>query len=315
MVTKACNVATTVKNTGVDCQLLMLAIAQLWAVPTLFRMNLTDIADEDDMLEFFKTKMHAARGERIYPFFGRKAPIRYITNEKEADVLITHDDGSKQLVRYGFLNQSYGTTSGGLCYAQALQAWNESGYDILKVDIDGKMLVAGATDGINDYQGMITDFMFSPSPDEADLKNVWKTWFQLSHNPKTYINSGIILAGLSNLLALNGLIDAEISAFTAATIGLIKISATAHCSEENLATSLGATFNANKDNFSVVDKATSVAVALSGAALVGSHIELAGTFVTGHTYIVSVVSPADLFDNDVEGYDFDDAGAIEVLIP
>lgn len=309
MVTKACKVSTNLKNTGVDCQIIMKASAMFWAVPSTFSMTDEDL---EDPVEFFKQKMHAQASERIYPLFGNKAPIRYINNDKEADVIVTHDDGSRQMVRYGFLNRSMGTTSGGLCYAQALQSFNESGYDTLEIDISGRMLVEAAA-AANTYKGMITDFMYSPSPDLPDFRSVWKTWFTIAYNPQSYINRGVILDGLEELLALNGLIDGVIEQAAAATTTHIKIRALAECSEENLGTSLGSVFTGNEANFSVVNKATGVAASVTASVLTDDYIDLTGTFTSGQTYLVSVVPANELYTNSVEGYEFPDA--IEITIP
>lgn len=64
--------------------------------------------------------------------FGNKGSIRYINNDKESDVIVTHDDGSRQMVRYtGFFEPFNGSYKRWFMFIfPFLQSFNESGYDL-----------------------------------------------------------------------------------------------------------------------------------------------------------------------------------------
>lgn len=303
---RACTVQDNIKNTGVDCEKMMKASAMFFAVPKSFSMNDTDL---EDPVTFFKNKIHAARGSRIYPLFGKAAPIRSITNNKEADVIATQDDGSQQFVRYGFYNRIFGCTSGGLCYAQALKSLLDSGYDFLEIDNADQMLAHLEDDGT--YSGVIADNMFAPSPDLADLKNPAKTLFQISVSPDEYIGRGVILTGASQLLDLNGLIDATIASAASASTTKLKVSITAECSKEDLLESLGTAWE-DVTNF-VVKDSLGAAVTITDASIVNGVMELTGTFTSAATYTVTGAAPSVLLGNDIEGYEI--TNTVSITIP
>lgn len=305
---KACLVANTVKNTGKECDISMGPTAMLIAVP----QNLS--FDDDDLLvplTWLKTLMHAGAGVRVFPFFGQKAPIRMITNNQENDVTVTLDDGSTRFLRYGFYNRIFATTSGGLCYAQALASLNQSGYNIIEIDKQGQMLVHDNGDGT--YTGLQTDFMYSPAPQLADLKStVYMNRFQMSYDPDEMVQNGLILEGALPLLALMGLIDCEITRAAAPTTTKLKIGVQTECAETDLVALLGAPI-AQVTNFIVTNTATGAVVTPSAAAIVGGLIELTGVFVSGQIYTVSGNLASVLYTNGVIGYDF--VTSVDITIP
>lgn len=305
--TKSCRVTTTLKNTGVDCDVIMGPTAMIVAVPRSFSFDDTDLADE---ITWFKTAVQAPASERVYPIFGNDAPIRFITNNKEADVIATLDDGLQVFIRYGFLNRVFATTNGGLCYAKALQSFLGSGYRVLEFDKSGHMLAHDNRDGT--YTGLRCDFMFSPSPDLADFRNPWKTNFQVSFDPTEYVGNGVIFDGAFDLLDIGGLIDGEFTSVGPHTIAHLIVSLTTDCSDSDLVALLGVDL-LDPTNFSVTNKATGAAVTITAVTNVGGNLQLAGTFVSGQTYIVVGASADILFGNNIEGYDF--SVSAECIIP
>lgn len=205
-IVKACLIGNTLKNTGKECDISMGPTAMLIAIPPDTEFDDNDLADPVGWLTGL---IHANKGVRVYPFFGQKAPIKNLNSDQEADVVIALDDGSKVFLRYGFINRTFETTSGGICYAKSLQGLNKSGYSILEIDQQGQMLVHQNDNG--KYKGLFTDFMFSPAPQLPDLKSkLYMNRFQISYSPVEYVNFGTILAGALPLLSLMGLIDVEI---------------------------------------------------------------------------------------------------------
>ena len=309
-ITKACKVSSVIKNTGKECDAAMVATAMLLLVPKSFSFTDTDLLDPE---LFFTSAIHAARGSRVFPLFGQQAPIKEIGNDKEADVLVTLDDGSKVFLRYGFYNKTYKTTSGGICFAQALASLNKSGYSVIEIDQLGQMLVRDNGDGT--YGGLNTDFIYAPSPDHADFKSTpYKNAFMISYSPIEFVNFGTILAGGSNLLAMMGLIDTVITKAAAATTTKLKIGVETECAQTDLVALFGDTLGADVTNFIITNKATGVVVTPSAAAIVGGVIELTGTYSTGQTYTVKGAAPSVWLANDIEGYDASDGG-VDILIP
>lgn len=312
---KACKVSQSLKNTGVDCDIMMAATAMIVATPPSFTFDKTDVDSDVKMLTWFKEAIHADRTTRIYPIFGRQAPIRFITNEKEADVLATLDDGLRVFIRYGFLNRTFATTSGGLCMASNLQSFVECGYGVLEIDILGRMLAAKnlpSQTNTDAYRGVDCDFMYSPSPDLADFRNPAKTNFQVSYSPEEYVGNGVLLDGAKPLLSVGGLKDVAFELFAPASATKIEINVIAECSGDSLIELLGA--SAVAPTFFVVTDATTGTVVTATATIVADHVELTGTFVSGKTYIVSGVSTTVTYPLGIEFFDYESA-VLYVKIP
>lgn len=309
MVKKACLVGNSLRNTGKECDTSMGATAMLIAVPPSLSFALADI--QDDIVGWIEPLLHADLGQRVYPFFGIKAPINTINNNAENDVLVTLDDGTQVFLRYGIYNKLYETIAGGLCYAKALQGLNKSGYNIIEIDQTGQILFGKNADGT--LRGLITNFMYAPSPIMADLKsNPYKNRFQLSYSPVELVQNGEIFTDGAPLLSLMGLIDSEIIKSSDPDATHLKISVQTECAENNIAAKFGATPNVN--NFIVTDKADGTVVTPSAAALVGTEITLTGVFTSGHTYNVIGAKPSVWYTNSVIGYDASENG-VDIAIP
>ena len=295
---KACLVSNTPKNTGKQCDSAMVATAMLIAMDRGLEFDDDDLADP---VAWLTTLIHQ---KKAWPLFGQKAPIRQINNDKEADVVVTMDDGLKVFLRYGIYNRSFATTQGGLCYAEALASFLNSGKDIIEIDQAGQMLARENSDGLT-YSPLLTDFMYSPSPDMADFKNTpYKNWFSYSFSPTELVNNGIIFNGASALLSLQGLIDAKITKFAAATITLLKIGIETTCSEEDVISKFAELDWEDITNFRVENVlALGTPVAITSVALVSGHLELLGTWASGQTFRVWGATPEVWLGNNIEGYD------------
>lgn len=303
---KACNAKTSVKNTGKECDTSMTATAMLIAIHPSVKFD-------DDDLEDPVTWLQGLIQERLaFPLFGSKAPIRTITNEAESDVVLTLDDGSRIFLRYGIYNRTFETTSGGFCYAKALQSFNKSGYSLLEIDQQGQLLARKNSDGT--YSGFITEFLFAPSPVLADFTTTpYKNRFSVAYSPVEIVNNGIIFEGAAPLLSMGGLIDVELKQVLPATTTILKLSVKTECAEADLLTMFPAE-TPLLANFIVTNKATGAVVTPSAAAIVAGNLHLTGTYVSGQTYNVTGSAPDIWFDNGIEGYDAS-AYTVSITIP
>lgn len=284
----------------------MVATAMLIAVRRGLKFTEADLANP---IPWLTGLIHE---RKAFPLFGQTAPIRTITNNSEADVLVTLDDGLQIFLRYGVYNKVYETTSGGLCYAEALQSFNKSGYSIIEVDQQGQLLFRKNNDGT--FSGFITDFMYSPSPILADFRNTpYKNRFQISFSPVEMVNNGVIFQGGEELLSLTGLVDSELVQDGVATTTKLKIGVQTVCAETDLVDLIGDEL-AQVSNFIVTNKATGAAVVVSAAAVVAGAIELTGSFASGQTFIVEAASPSIWLGNEVEGYDAS-SSFVEIAVP
>lgn len=302
---KACSTTSSVRNTGKECDTAMIATAMLIALQSGVTFTEADMSDPDSWMD---TLIHQ---RKAFPFFGNQAPINTITNNQEADGLVTLDDGTQVFLRYGVYNRIFETTAGGLCYGQALQGLNRSGYRMLEIDQEGKMLGRKNSDGT--YSGIITTFMYAPSPVLPDFKtNPYKNRFQYSLSPIELVNNGIIFTGAASLLDKIGLIDAKIISKAAPTTTELTVGVITECAGTDLVAKYGADWS-NPTNFVVTDKATGDVETVT-AALANGNVVLTGTFVTGKTYNVVGASPFVWKTNDIDGYDGSSNG-VDFLIP
>ena len=307
-IVKACNITNTPKNTGKQCDTAMVATSMLIAMQRGLTFTDTDLLDP---VTWLTGLIHA---KTAFPLFGQKAPIREIKNNKEGDQIVTLDDGLQVFLRYGVYNRQFATTSGGLCYAEALNSLLNSGYDIVEIDQQGQMLARDNGDGT--YSPLITDFMYSPAPDLADFKSTpFKNWFAYSFTPLEMINNGIIFEGASALLSLQGLQDSKITKAAAGTTTKLKIGVKTTCSEVDLVAKFGNTLGTFVANFRVERKdALGTAVVPASAAIVTGWIELTGTYTSGKTYRVWGATPAVWLAAGIEGYDASE-NYVDILIP
>lgn len=306
---KACLSGNSLRNTGKECDVAMGPSAMLIAVPASLVITLANLLNP---LPWITTLMHAPKGQRVYPFFGNVAPINSLTNDQEGDTTITLDDGTKVFLRYGVYNRTMETIAGGLCYAKALQGLNRSGYRIIDIDGEGQMMLHKNKGGVT-FGGMITSFMYSPSPKLADLKtNVYMNRFQLSYTPTELVQNGEVFAGGGELLSLMGLIDTDIVQKGVASTTIIKIGVETECAQSDLVALFGSPL-AVAGNFKVTNKITG-AVIVPVASIVSGVIHLTGTYVAGQTYIVTGAAASVWLAAGIEGYDAE-LGSVEILIP
>jgi hypothetical protein len=303
---KACKISNRPKNTGKQCDIAMVATAMIIAVQSGLKFDDADLADP---IAWLTTLIHE---KKAFPMFGQKAPIREIANDTEGDQIVTLDDGLKVFLRYGLYNRTFGTTSGGLCYAEALQSFLGSGFDVIEIDQQGQMLARKNSDGT--YSPLITDFMYSPSPVLADFKSTpYKNRFQYSYSPVELVNNGIIFKGAEALLSMQGLVDAKITEKAAATAADVTIGVETTCSDEDLVDTIGADL-ADPANFAITNVATGLPVTITAAAIVGGNIVLSAVLVSGQTYRVVGTSPEVWLANNVEGYDGSE-NYVDILVP
>lgn len=293
---KACVVKNSVNNTGKECDTSMVATAMLIALKRGTKISSTDLLDP---VAWLSNLIHQ---RKAFPLFGQQAPIREMSNDAEGDILVTLDDGLKVFLRYGVYNRTFATTSGGLCYAHALQSLNKSGFDVVEIDQTGQMLLRKNTDGT--YGGLITDFMYAPSPIIADLKNTpYKNRFQYSYSPIELVNNGAIFNGAEQLLSMMGLIDVLVGVGTQVqSVTNIFVTVKTECAEDDLIANLP-TQIVNLTNFIVTNKIGGAVVAISAAAIQNGELKLTGTFTSGQTYLVTGSVPTVWRTNLIEGYD------------
>lgn len=307
---KACRIVNTPKNTGKECDTAMVATAMLIAIKPTVTFTLTDLQDP---VGWLKTKIHA---KDAFPLFGQTAPIREITNDSEGDQIVTLDDGLKVFLRYGLYNRTLATTNGGLCYAAALQSFLNSGYRIIEIDQTGQMLARKNDDGT--FSGLITDFMYAPSPIMADFKSTpYKNRFSYSYSPIEFVNNGIIFKNAQALLSMMGLVDAVITEGVGpATTTNIFINVATDCAEDDLVALKGtALASGYATTFEVEDVAAlGTPVTITAGVVESGQIKLTGTFVSGHTYRVTGGTPAAWKAANVEGYDASES-SVDIAIP
>lgn len=306
---KACIVKNKVSNTGKECDTSMLATAMIIAMKRGYKFTELDLADPVAWLTDLIQRRIA------FPLFGAQAPIREMTNDSEGDILITLDDGLKVFLRYGVYNRMFATTSGGLCYANALQSFNKSGYDIIEIDLTGQMLVRTNSD--KTLGGLITDFMYAPSPVLADLKNTpFKNRFSYSYSPTEMVNNGAIFTGAEQLLSMMGLIDAEVTkGVQVQTSTNIFVGVKTECGEDNLVEAFPVAIK-TPSNFILKNKATGVVIVPTAGAVVAGEVKLTGVYPSGSTILVTGSTPDIWQTNLILGYDANSKGIFaEILIP
>lgn len=304
----ACKKGLSIKNTRSECNDSMGPTARLIAVPpgaTFTKANLADFTT------YVNARLHDALGARWYVLFGPDVPIRRITNNKAADVIFNAEDGTDIFIRYGVLNRAFGTTEGGLCFAEAIMSLNKSGYSFIEIDNANQVMVRQNTDGT--YSALKTTFVYSPSVDLADLKNPAFTNFQISIKPEEYVRNGYILqADDSSLLDLIGLADTDVTDATGSTTTKLKVGVVTECGQTDLVALIGAPL-AVIGNFVVKLKSTGAVQTLTAAPIVGGHIELIGTFISAFVYTVSLAAPSVLLANSIIG--FEGIKSVDITIP
>ncbi len=296
---KPCTVATAPKNTGVECSVAMGAPAVIVMMPN---NAVWDESDEADFYTYLLEKLHAPLGQRWYLLFGKYAPIRTVTNAKENDSIETLDDGSQHLIRKGMITRTFMTTEGGECLAKALDSF-PTNYAF--IEIDGDSNIKRMINGDGTRSGFPTNLAYSPVPDFADFKTSYKNAWLMNFSPRYYVSKGSIAASDdTDFTELNGLLDAELFVGDAgiSTTTKLKFKVQTECAETDLVALLGNAL-AQVSNFVVTKVSDGTAVVISAAAIVGGHVELTGTFVSGTHYSVALADAATLLSNGVQGFE------------
>jgi len=307
-IVKACQFQNTIKNTGVECNIMLGPTAMIIAIKR--GQTFTD-ADLADPVSWMTNLIHAAKSSRVFPLFGQNAPIREINNDKEQDILVTLDDGSKVFLRYGFYSRTFGTTSGGLGYAKALQGLNKSGYSFIEIDQQGLVLCRDNGDGT--YSGLVADLTYSPAPTLPDMKsNVFKNHFLLSYSPQELVSYGIVLENGFPLLQLMGLINAKYTTPAVSSTTALKVGVVTQDALTDLVSLFGTAWNSTS-NFIVTNTVTGATVTISGVTNASGTISLAGTFTSGTKYTITSAAPSVLKGNLIQGYEIVDP--ITITIP
>lgn len=307
-VIKACKKSLTIKNTGIECSATMGPSSMLYAIPPGVSWTQEDL--DGDFTQWLEEQIHADKTVRIIPLFGPEVPIRKITLNKESDVVPVQDDGTPIFIRYGMLTRMWGTTEGGLCYAEALQSLNKAGYTFIEIDNAYQILMRANEDGT--FGGLKTTFMYSPSPDLPDFKNPGYIYFQITFSPQEYVGFGVIMQGDATMADLQGLIDTEVTDATGSSVTKLKIGVQTVCAETDLVALIGTPLAAIA-NFVVTEQDTGAVQTATAAAIVAGHIELTGTWTSGKTYTVALAAASVLYGNSIEGYE--GTVSVDIAIP
>lgn len=305
-IVKACNAVTSIKNVGHECSEALGAMKMIIAAPITRKWSAGDIAD---FVNTINADQHAS-SSRAFPLFGNKAPILVITDNDAADVVQTFDNGKQIYVRAGFANRVYETTDGGLCYAAALRSLLNSGVGFVPVDEEGRFAVQANIDGTF---SPFPCFMGGQSPKEATFKTVYTNKLMLSYDPTNYINSGVIYEGGAGLLDFMGLLDVDLSTsgVAASSTTQLKFSIVTECAGTDLSGILGlalANFTINRTDDQSVPTTSAIAHA-------GGVVTITGTFVSGKSYKVALVSAATLHGSGIDGYEMSVDGFVTITIP
>lgn len=302
---EACEVTSSQKNTGGGCDDVLGPSTMIFAGPPGTVIPST----ETDIVSWIKEKIHADASARIYPFFGNARPLWTVTDNVGEDVTETSDyTGEVAFIRPGVVNREYQTTKGGLCFADAIISFRNSGKYFFEVDKDGKYILKKNSDG--SYSLIPTLNLGGKSPIQATGTTQYKNRFGLSFDGDAYRGAKVFKNGLG-LLDLKGLEDVDVTEGDGvSSITKLYVKVTTECSSTDLVDLLDVAL-ADVDNFIILDEAGAV-VTPSAIAIVNGEIELTGTFVSGDSYTVSLASAADLYTNGIFYYEGISAAVITI---
>lgn len=302
---EACDVDTSVKNTGGGCDKMLGTSKMLFAAPK----GVVIPANTTDIVAWVKEQIHAAPSARVYPFFGYAKPLWNVVYNDSADVNETSEyTGEIAFIRAGVSNRVYETTHGGLCLAKALVSFRNSGYDFFEVDGDGIYALVKNSDGT--YSFITALNMGGQSPSFASGTTQYKNRFGISFDPTNYINATVFDGG-EGLLSLKGLEDVDVYVdvdSTPSTETTIYVKVKTECGSQSLVSLLGSAI-AVVAAWSVVDD-TGTPHVPSAAAILGDEVVLTGTFPAGD-YVVSLKDPSVLYDNDIVYYEGKTSAEVE----
>jgi len=309
-----CNLAISTANTYSDCDAAMLYTRQTWLMPKSLKWTATDLLNFTSYLD---TQRHATGTSRVYPIFGSGIPIRQITDANEADVIETFEDGAKSFVRRGMMSRTFFTDKGGLYLAQQLQKIART-QSFIEVDGDVPSKVAMMANSDGTYSGFPTNLVFSPAPELANLKTVYKNKLMLDFNPLDYVGKGRIWKADSteDILSLNGLLDSQVTGAVAPNTPStthIFLGVSTIWSQTDLVALYNGTGAGKIDQVShfVVKAANVSTITPSGVAITNGQVDLTGVYTTGTNITVSLAAPSVLKANGLPGYE----GTLSATIP
>lgn len=294
---EACDVDTSVKNTGGGCDDMLGTSKMIFAAPP----GLVIPANTTDIVAWAKTQIHSVPSARLYPFFGYAKPLWTVVYNDSDDISETSDyTGEIAFIRAGVSNRVYETTRGGLCLAKSLISFRNSGYDFFEVDGDGKYALIKNSDLT---YGLIPALnMGGKSPNFATGTTQYKNRFALSFDPTNYINATIFNNG-SGLLSLKGLEDSGVyvdATSTPSTITQIYVKVKTECGSQDLVALLDATL-ADVDAW-IIKNSIGAVIVPSAVAIVNGQVRLTGTFPAG-VYTVSLADTETLYANNIVYYE------------
>lgn len=304
---EACATSTSVKNTGGGCDKVLGPVKMIFAAPP----GQVIPAGTTDIVAYIKEAIHADASARFYPFFGYARPLWNVVANDSDDVTETSEyTGEIVYIRPGVSNRVYQTTKGGLCYAEQLLSFKNSGYEFFEVDGDGNYALLKNED--LSYSLIPTLNLGGKSPLFATGTTQYKNQFAISFDPTAYIAAKVMEGG-RGLLSLKGLEDVNVTEGTGvSSTTKLYVKVITDCGNKDLVDVLGVAL-ADVDNFVVTNHATGAIVTPTGVAIVNGEIELTGTFTSGQTYDVALATAADLYANNIVYYEGKTAASI--LIP
>lgn len=306
----ACSTQDFLLNTGSNSALLPGAPVMLIAVDKNFKFTLDDL---DDAVAFVAEHAHAIGSDKFFPMFGNSVPLDYLSNSDTGDVTETTDRGRVSFVQYGFITKNFGTNGGGLCFAKALQSFNNSNVAFIEIDAVGRWFVKQNTDGT--FSGMPTAQVFAPKIGSADFKTLARTNFSVSYDPISVVQGKILVTDAgSEILNSVGLINLEVSApaDVPSTVTLLKVALTDDCCGDSVASELGADL-LDPTNFIVTDIADGSIETVTSVTLAGEVLELHGTWVSGKSYKVEGSGSDVWYTNELEGWEV--TKSVIILVP
>lgn len=296
---EACEVSSSVKNTGGGCDKVLGPSKMILAGP----QGLVIPADTTDIVAYIKEQIHAHVSARVYPFFGNAKPLWNVVDNVGDDISETSEyTGEIVYIRSGVINREYQTTKGGLCLAKTLISFRNSGKFFMEVDKDGNYMLYKNSDGT--YSFIPTLNLGGKSPTIATGTTQFKNRFNLSFDGDAYINATIFSDGLG-LLDLKGLEDVDVYVdddSTPSTTTEIYVNVKTECGSTDLVDLLSTPL-ADVDNFIITKVEDGSIVTPSAAAIVDGQIQLTGVYEAGKDYTVELASAADLYANDIVYYE------------
>lgn len=305
-----CTVSTSPLNTGHDCQVRMSAPRLIIMVPQSAKWTSTN---EASFFTYLKARIADVPSKRWFPLFGNSAPIRTINDNNETDIIVDYDDGSKSFIRNGTMSRTFLTNKGGLEFAKALMSFNAFSGQYAFIEIDSFNHVLRHVNADGTFSGVPCNMAAAPSPTLAGLKTEFMAAFAMNWTAENYISEGGIMTSEEDLLDLSGLVLAEITLAAAATTTKLKFGVRTVDAQVDLV-ALYDTALAVVSNFVVTKVSDGSSPSVTAAAIVGTHLELTGTFVSAAGYTVALAAPSVLLGNSIEGYD-GTGGSLVITIP